>query len=156
MKLRKVISGGQTGVDQIGLRAGYKAGLETGGTAPWRFRTDVGPEPRLGSVFGLKEHVSYTYPPRTEDNVQDSNGTVIFGDTSSPGCKLTKSYCRKHKRPFIENPTVDELVSFIGTNNIEVLNVAGNRAKNLTPEQMHLFYNTLIESFKKINEQEKS
>ena len=34
MKLRKIISGGQTGVDRAGLEAGKKLNLETGGTAP--------------------------------------------------------------------------------------------------------------------------
>ncbi|MFZ8324119.1 YpsA SLOG family protein, partial [Staphylococcus aureus] len=42
MKLKKVISGGQTGADQAGLRAGKAAGLETGGMVPKGCLTDDG------------------------------------------------------------------------------------------------------------------
>jgi hypothetical protein len=60
--LRKVISGGQTGVDQAFLRAAWRACLETGGTAPKGWRTDKGPNPGLAQ-YGLKEHwFSNAYP----------------------------------------------------------------------------------------------
>lgn len=43
MTLRKIISGGQTGADQGGLRAGRLLHLETGGTAPHNWMTEQGP-----------------------------------------------------------------------------------------------------------------
>jgi hypothetical protein len=43
----RVISGGQTGVDRIGLQAAVAMGLETGGTAPKGYMTDeeIDPDP---------------------------------------------------------------------------------------------------------------
>ena len=54
MSLRKVVSGGQTGADQAGLRAARAAGIETGGWAPKGWETEEGPAPWL-SDYGLKE-----------------------------------------------------------------------------------------------------
>ena len=51
MKLRKVISGGQTGADRTGLECAKALGLETGGTAPDSWRTDEGHDPTLAD-FG--------------------------------------------------------------------------------------------------------
>ena len=61
----KVISGGQTGADQAGLIAAEKAGITTGGWMPKGFRTLDGPNPGLAARFGLREHPSEEYPPRT-------------------------------------------------------------------------------------------
>ena len=42
----RIISGGQTGADQGGLRAGAALGLDTGGWIPFGFRTDTGADCR--------------------------------------------------------------------------------------------------------------
>lgn len=131
----KVISGGQTGIDQVGLKAAKAAGLATGGTAPKGFRTGAGPRPELGTVYGLKESWSPDWNPRTEANVIDSDATVLFGDTKSPGTKLTIKYLKNHRKPYIENPTIDELKSFILEKNVSVLNVAGNRGTKISEGQ---------------------
>jgi hypothetical protein len=78
MQLIKVISGGQCGVDKAGLVAAQLAKITTGGTAPKGYRTLDGNDLDLRDVFGLSEHWSYSYPPRTENNVKDSDGTVRF------------------------------------------------------------------------------
>lgn len=85
----KIISGGQTGVDQAALITARKLGIETGGTAPHGWRTYAGPAPWLAD-YGLVEHASAEYAPRTRQNVEDSVGTLIFGDVNSPGCRLTR------------------------------------------------------------------
>jgi len=133
--LRKVISGGQTGIDQIGLQCARMVKLETGGTAPKNFRTENGSKYELRDIYGLKEHSDWRYGPRTECNVEDSDGTVLFGDMSSQGSVLTLSLLKKHNKPRIKNPTFFELKKFIDDNSIEVLNVAGNRGSKLTPFQ---------------------
>src|SRR5688572_2826238 len=94
----KIISGGQIGVDQAGLLAAMKAiglGLpvETGGTAPKGYRTSTGSARWLRGL-NVVEHASPAYPPRTYQNVFDASVTILFGDMSSPGCKLTRQYLR--------------------------------------------------------------
>ena len=131
MTLRKIISGGQTGADQAGLLAAGALGLETGGTAPPGYMTDAGPQPTLLMRYGLVEGEPDTriYPRRTEKNVLDSDGSVIFGNQFSPGCQLTIRLCTKYRKPCIINPTPLDLYIFVLTNNISVLNVAGNRER---------------------------
>ena len=45
--IKKIISGGQTGADRGGLLAGRHLGIETGGTAPPDFITEVGVDDSL-------------------------------------------------------------------------------------------------------------
>ena len=73
----KIISGGQTGVDQAALRAAKACGIPTGGWAPKGFRTEDGPAPWLAD-FGLQEHASADYPDRTRANVGDAGLTLIL------------------------------------------------------------------------------
>jgi len=95
--IAKLISGGQTGADLGGLLAGRDLGIPTGGWAPRGWRTDAGPAPWLAD-FGLVEHESGGYPPRTEANARDSDCTVIFGRDDSPGCRLTRRLCERYGR----------------------------------------------------------
>lgn len=128
MKLTTVISGGQTGADQAGLHAALYRGLATGGTAPKGFRTERGPEPDLGATFGLVEHWSAEYRPRTEQNIKDADGTVIFGVLTSNGSRLTWQLCAKHNKPCVTNPNPEFLREWLTIHEIRTLNVAGNRA----------------------------
>lgn len=151
MALKKIISGGQTGADYAGLLAGREMGLETGGTAPkgWRIclpdGTD-GSNPGL-EKFGLIQHSSREYPPRTRQNVIDSDGTVWFGYDKSPGGKLTARTCASEEKPFLINPTPENLRSWVALQDIEVLNVAGNRASEQNPDIEDKTYSALIEAF---------
>ena len=142
--LEKIVSGGQTGADFSALIAAQKLGIKTGGWAPKGFRTENGSNPDLGSVYGLQEHSSDKYPPRTMANVDFSDGTLSFLFRNSPGTKYTIGYCHTQQwvprpttkidgyRPVlvisrITDKTIDEIRSFITENNIHVLNVAGHR-----------------------------
>jgi len=128
MVVKKIISGGQTGADQAGLYVGCQFGFEVGGTAPARYMTDDGPNPDLlKDTYGLIEGPS-GYRERTIRNVKDSDGTVWFGRTTSPGAKLTLNTVKRESKPSIENPTVQQLKDWIIEHDIQVLNVAGNRA----------------------------
>jgi len=122
----KIISGGQTGIDKLALEIAKEAGFNTGGTAPKGWKTEYGPDLTLKD-FGLKESWSSQYSPRTEANVKDSDGTVLYGDTRSRGSMITIEKCTKLKKPFIINPTDLELIEFIQKWSIKELNVAGNR-----------------------------
>ena len=125
--LEKVISGGQTGADRGGLEAARTVVVDTGGFAPKGFMTEDGPDPTLRERYGLVEHPSSDYCARTEANVLESCGTALFGNTFSAGSLLTRSLCRKHKKPIIENPTPETLKDFMLKHDITILNVAGNR-----------------------------
>lgn len=139
MTVEKIISGGQDGADAAGLFAAkYLLSLKTGGTMPKGFRTDSGNRPEYAKMFGVVEHSSRSYPPRTEENVKNSDGTVIFGDHTSPGCSLTMSLCEKHNKPLLLlafNPngeyaaTPKSFREWLERNKVQTLNVAGNRER---------------------------
>jgi len=151
MALKKIVSGGQSGADFAGLLAGRDLGLETGGTAPkgWRICLPDGKDgsnPGLAE-FGLVEHASRDYPPRTRQNVADSDGTVWFGYENSGGGLLTARTCAHLGKPFFPNPSPTALRDWVQHQGIEVLNVAGNRASDFNPDIESVTYSTLIEAF---------
>ena len=129
MRPTKIISGGQTGGDLGALVGAQRVGIATGGTAPKGYRTDAGPQAAVLRGFGLVEHVSSAYPPRTEANVKDSDGTVLFGTTNSPGCSLTIELCQRYSKPYLLNPSPARLQQWVTAREIGVLNVAGNRER---------------------------
>lgn len=139
--VKKVISGGQTGGDRLGLEVAAGLGIETDGTATPGFVTEKGKDLSLKS-FGVQEiskekqgnnHGKTFYLPRTEENVINSDGTVYFSSTdkNSAGWHATSRFAKAHNKPIIINPTSEELREFIKTNKIETLNVAGNRESSM-------------------------
>jgi len=132
-QVTKIISGGQTGVDRIGLEVGKELGIETGGVAPKGYRTEKGPDTSL-KEFGLTEDASSGYTSRTLKNLKTADGTVLFGDMKSPGSKQTINNLEKNNKPYIVNPTAKDLQKFLTDNNIKVLNVAGNRGSKVSSE----------------------
>ncbi len=128
--LRRIVSGGQTGADQAGLRAARAAGIENGGWAPKGWATEDGPALWLAE-FGLIECPIAGYPARTEANARDSDGTIWFGSQDSSGFRVTMNACRRYGKPtfiFIFGQTTpDDVTDWIPANRICVLNIAGNR-----------------------------
>ena len=140
MKLRKVISGGQTGADRTGLECARALGLETGGTAPKGYRTERGPDVSLKD-FGLQESDFPSYPYRTRLNVLNSEATLWFGNEHSPGYWCTKKNADQYVRPFWINPTPAQMEAI--AEEYEVVNVAGNRlSKN--PGVVQLVKNAFV------------
>lgn len=131
-KLKKIISGGQSGADQAGLVAAKEFGFESGGWAPKGWKTSQGKrQGLLQTVYGLQEHKG-GYRERTWTNVEDSDGTIrLAHNFNSPGEKCTLNAIKRYKKPFIDvnlnNPQPHKLIAeWIQDNNIEVLNIAGN------------------------------
>lgn len=177
----KVISGGQTGVDQAGLRAARACGIETGGWAPKGWLTEEGAAPWLAD-YGLVEHESSEYPPRTADNVFDAHGTLLFGDPWTKGSICTLKAVMAFGRPVIlidndyagkqvemrtiqsrgkkyetflvhkENP--EKVLWWLNTSCIQILNVAGNRESS-NPGVGAAAEMFLVEVFRKWKEQAK-
>lgn len=145
MPIHKIISGCQTGADRAGLDAAKHLGLETGGTCTKGNRTDEGNRRDLIPVYGLREHSSWMYSPRTEANVLEADGTVLFGNMDSPGSKLTLKLCKKHEKPCLTNPDANMLKRWIEKWGIQVLNVAGNRERT-NPGIYDIAYNTIVEA----------
>jgi hypothetical protein len=134
----KIISGGQTGVDRMGLEVAHELGLPTGGTAPKGYLTEKGADPSL-AAFGLTEHPSRDYTKRTRQIVLDSDATVLYGDPESPGSKTTIEYCLHAGKPYLLNPIPDDLTAFIRDNHIQTLNIADNRGSKLTTDLLDAY-----------------
>lgn len=132
----KVISGGQSGSDLGALIAAKEIGLETGGYVPKHFLTEEGFKPEYAELYNLKE-ISVAgkkgYVVRTYKNVEESDATIrMASNFESPGEVCTKNAILKYNKPYLDidinnPPPVETVVKFIKDNNIQVLNVAGNR-----------------------------
>lgn len=134
--IRKVISGGQSGADQGGVKAAKLCGIEPGGTVPKGCLTEFGPMPELLELYNMVEHESDKYPPRTYENAKNSDGTIRFAvNWTTAGEKLTLKAINQYKKPYIDvdprrpKPVAD-VVRWVLDHNIKVLNVAGNREKS--------------------------
>ena len=131
MHLERVISGGQTGADRAALIAARNAGIPTGGWMPRGFRAQDGHHPEFAELYGLRETRSERYPPRTALNAKESDATLRFATNwDSPGEVLTLELCVKHSKPYLDvTPGAIapvDVAEWITSNNVRVLNVAGN------------------------------
>jgi len=133
VNIERIVSGGQTGADRAGLDFAIEHGLKHGGWCPKGRRAEDG---RIPGRYELKETQATSYVQRTEWNVRDSDGTVIFTVMTrlTGGSKKTADLARKHRKPCLHLSAagtadpVKELREFIRSNRIKVLNVAGSRA----------------------------
>jgi hypothetical protein len=129
MKLERIISGAQTGADQGSLKAAILLGLEPGGFIPKDGKTEAG---HLSSaqiaLWQLAKAPSYDYPTRTRMNIVASDGTLLIGNTMSPGSSMTIKLCHELSKPIIINPDAQSLADWLTAREIQILNVAGNRA----------------------------
>lgn len=132
--IRKIISGGQSGADLAAIDASIANDFPHGGWIPKGRRTEDGPLPEK---YQLLEMPTTSYPKRTERNVLDSDGTVIFTHGRlSGGSDLTRKVAEKHGKPWLHlnmkehsvHEAVERLRTWVNENRIEVLNVAGRSA----------------------------
>ena len=135
MKLQKIVSGGQTGADQGALAACLQKKFPYGGWVPKGRRTEKGKVP--ARYRKMRQHWSRHYPPRTEKNVVDSDGTVIFAyGKPDGGSLLTIDFAKQHGKPWLavdlklpQEVAVAKVVRWAKRNlpDAAVLNVAGSR-----------------------------
>lgn len=130
----KIVSGGQTGVDQGALAAALATGAACGGWCPGERLSEEGSIP---SKYPMTELPGAGYRERTLRNVLDSDGTAIIYDGElEGGTLLTWVLCERHGRPNVlidaselsRDQAVNALVAFMTCNALGVLNVAGPRA----------------------------
>ena len=132
--LKKIISGGQVGADQAALDVAISLGISHGGWIPKGRRTEAGKSPEK---YVLEEMPSSSYPESTEQNVIESDGTLIIsrGELTEESL-LTLKFAEQHKKELFHINLgknrgfgAAQLVkSWIALKDIKVLNVSGPRA----------------------------
>jgi hypothetical protein len=133
----KIISGGQTGVDQGALEAAKEIKIPTGGCLPKNCITERGPNVTLKLKYNMYESTSSDYRVRTEENIKKSDGTILITSLESRGSDLTRKICEKTKKPYISIDSKDpeshlkirkfvENLSLLRGRKV-IVNVAGNR-----------------------------
>ena len=135
--LKKIISGGQTGVDRAALDVAMHLGIAHGGWIP---KGRLAEDGTLPSHYQLQEMPTDDYAARTEKNVLDSDGTLIISrGTPTGGTDYTRKMALRHGKQMLHidlslgqrHSDAGSLVdSWIEMNRIETLNVAGPRASN--------------------------
>ncbi|MBX6311836.1 MAG: hypothetical protein IRY99_02785 [Isosphaeraceae bacterium] len=138
--IERVISGGQTGVDQAAWRAARAAGIATGGWMPRGFATETGPRPEFAALYGAVEHASADYAERTIANVRSADGTLVFaGDRPGPGTALTIAACHEAGVPILVlhpdrlsgDAAPEHVAAWIAAHGLRTLNVAGERESTM-------------------------
>ena len=134
MMLKKIMSGGQTGADQAALDVAIKLNIPHGGWIPKGRKTEEG---ALPEKYQLQEMSTISYPMRTEQNIIDSDGTLVFSHGKLiGGSRLTRDLAAKKNRPYLhvdlnQNSvvyTVRLIQQWLHDSGINTLNVAGPRA----------------------------
>jgi hypothetical protein len=132
--IKRIVSGGQTGVDRASLDVAIKLGIDHGGWIPRGRLTESGALPQK---YHLTETSSSQYSVRTEKNVVAAEGTLIISHGPlTGGSGYTREMAIKHGRPWL-HMDLNQMAAFhaaTAINNwilqkeIEILNVAGPRA----------------------------
>jgi hypothetical protein len=147
MSIRRVISGGQTGVDRAALDVALDLGIDAGGWCPAGRRAEDGSIP---GRYPLRETPAPDYEQRTEWNVWEADGTLIL-TMGSPGggtaytieiaeavgrpCRVVDLTGLTSEHEFSE--TAEGVRQWLEEEGVGVLNVAGPRAsKNSTIEEV--------------------
>jgi hypothetical protein len=137
-RLVKVISGGQTGVDQAALRAARDCGLQIGGWCPPGRVCEAGLIP---AEFPLQETEADRSPgapdvprsQRTEWNVRDSDGTVVIqaaDAAADPGTSWAIGCAARFDKPLlvcrVDDPeAVKKIQQWLAAFRIETLSIGG-------------------------------
>ena len=136
-RIEKVVSGGQTGVDRAALDVAIYLDIPHGGWCPRGRRAEDG---RIPETYQLRETSSRDYATRTEQNIIDSDGTLIlYARKLSGGSGLTLRLAQQHHRPVLcvdlspradaeIKRDIDQVTDWLQANGVRVLNVAGPRA----------------------------
>src|SRR5512136_1445608 len=130
--VKKIISGGQTGAHRAALEFAIKHNIPHGGWVPKGRKAENG---RIPDIFQLQEMPTDSYRARTEQNVIDSDGTLIISHgelIGRSGSAYAAEMARKHCRPWLHldiaklsiEQAAQTLRPWIAEHDIEVLNVA--------------------------------
>ncbi len=150
--LRKIISGGQTGVDQAALKVAQELGFDIGGWCPPDRLSEEGPIPYpLTPTPQGSSRPDIPRSQRTEWNVRDADATLIFEPkpllAEDPGTRWTKTCCSRMKKPFLVCDPYDpevmvKIPEWLTRIDPTVLNIAGPSEKT-APGISGIVYNIL-------------
>ena len=146
IKITKIVSGGQTGADRGGLDAAIEAGIPHGGWCPAGRIAEDGVIP---DKYNQQELYSKNYAHRTEQNIIDSDATVIFTyNIPQGGSKLTVILAEKHNKPYLwidlnEYDNVSaagKIKNWLNTLPYDqiILNIAGSRGSSYADIQIRV------------------
>ena len=133
--MKKIISGGQTGADRAALDAAIDVGFPVGGYCPKGRLAEDGP---IDARYPLIE-IEGGYRQRTEQNVAESDATIIFYDSEPMGgTELTIFFSIKAHKPYklidmsliSESQAAESIFDFTLFHDVQTLNVAGPRASD--------------------------
>ena len=143
-RIRKLVSGGQTGVDRAALDFAIEHGPPYGGWVPKGGRAEDMPNPPgLLAVYpNLREHSSRDWAPRTKANIVNSNATLVIYDghhQKGPGTKLTINLANSLNKPLLilnirseAVVNVAQMEVFLTQFDCDIaLNVAGSRESSI-------------------------
>jgi len=144
LSLKKVVSGGQTGVDRAALDAAMSSpGMDVGGWCPRGRKALDGVIP---AKYPLQETLGKSYQTRTRWNVRDSDATLILcSGEPTGGTALTIKYCEQLGKPFyvhclnseygtyIDGADYGSVIFWMSCHDIQILNVAGSREGQYFP-----------------------
>ena len=105
--IKKIISGGQPGVERAALDAAIKLNIPHKG---WTYKTRRTDEGILPDKYRVKESEDISFSDRIEKNVLASDATAILTRGGlTIGLKIVKDCAEKHNRPYLhidlnENP----------------------------------------------------
>ena len=151
--IKKIISGGRIGADQAALDVAIKMGIPHGGWIQKGRKTQRG---ILPEKYQLKEMPVAGFKERIEQNIIDSDGTVIISHGNlTGGSDYGQEMAKKHNRPCLhidlnETPlsiVPSEINTWIIENNIEILNVTGSRASEdpkIYKDTMNIIEGTIL------------
>ncbi len=131
--IEKILSGGQTGVDQAALEIALQFNIPHGGWCPKGRLAENGTIP---PQYKLTETASSDYSVRTKLNIRDADGTLILishhaGEITN-GTLLTIQEAKEKKKPYLvidlsQDGDIDAVVQWASDHDICVLNIAGPR-----------------------------
>lgn len=166
-RLKQIVSGGQTGVDQAALRAAKACGLSVGGWCPPGRVCESGVIPLEFALQETERERSPDAPDvprsqRTEWNVRDSDATLVIrsGKAShndaateefDPGTAWTGECAARFRRPFLicdidDLNSTDKILKWLAATPIQTLNVAGP-SEGRSPGIGDRVYTLLLEIF---------
>lgn len=135
LRVRKIISGGETGADRGGLDAALTLGLGHGGWCPRGRRAEDGVVP---ARYRLEETAERGFAPMMRRNVEAADATIVFSrDKLTPGSRETIRPAKAAGRPVLHVRVAEaqkepaaargRVRAWLEKNAVEVLNVAGSR-----------------------------
>jgi hypothetical protein len=137
LRVARIISGGQSGVDRAALDFAIARGIPYGGWCPKGGWAEDCPDPPgvLARYPALRETPDRDTRQRTEWNVRDSDATLVLtrSNVGSPGTSVgiaaAKTYAKPHLIVDIDAPdAAGRIRAWLGANpDIQILSIGGPR-----------------------------